>query len=308
MFVQAYIILIFTAKSLGSGKGNAMINIFVATNDAYYPRLKVFANTLVRHNRNVCLAVLYADLSKKNRADFERFAKKINLRYRFVSVDEQRSGSYKLIHQITVETYYRFLMLDIYPSEDRAMWMDIDAIVTGSLSKYYYDDFEGNYVMACPGNNISNHLERLDLPPDGCYFNAGMIIFNLEKIRRDFSRDFLYTAYEENESRIRFSDQDVLNIVFANKVKPEPNRRFNYIITSGQKLSAKEVKLIAKENVVVHFIRHIKPWQYYFQGKSRYLYLAEMFRIYPFRAIGLAIAGELYKLKRNKKTLENSVK
>lgn len=285
-----------------------MINIFVATNDAYYPRLKVFAKTLAKHNRDVWLTVLYADLSKKNRADFEKFAKKLNLHLRFVPVDEQRSGSYKLIHQITVETYYRFLLLDIYPTEDRAMWMDIDAIVTGPLSNYYYDDFEGNYVMACPGNNVSKHLKRLDLHPDGCYFNAGMIIFNLERIRRDFSQDFLYEAYEKNESRILFSDQDVLNIVFADNVKPESNRRFNYIVTSGQKLTFKEVKAIAKENVVVHYIRHIKPWQHYYQGNVRYLYLREMFGVYPFKAIGLAFAGELYKLKRNKKTLENSIK
>ena len=100
----------------------------------------------------------------------------------------------------------------------------------------------------------------------------------------------------------------MLNIVFADKVKAEPARRFNYIITSGTKLTMREVKRIARENVVVHYIRHIKPWQIYYQGNARFLYLREMANIYPFRAIGLAIAGELYKLKRNKKTLENSVK
>jgi lipopolysaccharide biosynthesis glycosyltransferase len=286
----------------------SMMHIFVATNDGYYPRLKVFANTLAKHNDDVYLTILYADLSPKNRADFAKFAKKIRINCRFVSVDEQRSGSYKLIHQITVETYYRFLLLDIYPTQDRAMWMDIDAIVTGDLSKYYYDDFEDNYVMACPGNNVAKHLKRLNLRENGCYFNAGMIIFNLEKIRQDFNNDFLYAAYEENESRILFSDQDVLNIVFADKIKAEPNRRFNYIITSGQKLPMKEVKRIAKENVVVHYIRHIKPWQYYYQGNARFLYLREMAALYPFRALGLVIAGELYKLKRNKKTLENSIR
>lgn len=285
-----------------------MLNIFVATNDSYYPRLRVFANTLAKHNQNVFLTVLYSDLSAKNREGFKKISKKINLDCRLISVNEQRSKKYQLIHQITVETYYRFLLLNIYPDEERAMWMDIDAIVTGDLSTYYYDDFEDNYVMACPGNNVKKHLERLGLNTNGCYFNAGMIIFNLEKIRRDFNNDFLYEAYEKNEARIKFSDQDVLNIVFADKVKQEPNRRFNYIVTSGQKYSFKEIKAIANDNVVIHYIRHIKAWHYYFQGNIRFLYLKEMFCVYPFRAIGLAIAGEFYKLKRNKKTLENSVK
>lgn len=285
-----------------------MKNIFVATNETYYPRLTVFAKTLAKHNRDAFLTILYSDLSEKSQKHFERFARRIHLKYRFLSVDEHRSDTYQLIHQITEETYYRFLLLDIFPTEDRAMWMDIDAVVTGDLSPYYYGNFDGNYVIACPGNNVKKHLNRLGLNPNGCYFNAGMIIFNLSDIRKDFKRDFLYEAYEQNEDKIKFSDQDVLNIVFANKVKPESNRRFNYIVTSGQKQSFKEIKIIEKENAVIHYIRHIKPWQYYFQGNIRFLYLKEMFSVYPLRTIGLAIVGELYKLKKNKKTLENSIK
>ena len=119
-----------------------MVNIFVATNETYYPRLTVFAKTLVKYNRDVLLTILYSDLSQKSRKHFERFADKIHLQYRFLSVDEHRSESYQLIHQITEETYYRFLLLDIFPTEDRAMWMDIDAVVTGDLSLYYNADFE----------------------------------------------------------------------------------------------------------------------------------------------------------------------
>lgn len=285
-----------------------MMNIFVATNDAYYPRLKVFSNTLRKHESNVLLTILFSDLSLKNRRDFEKLSKKIGLDHRFVPVDEKRSGTYKLIHQITTETYYRFLLLDIYPQEERAMWMDIDTIVIGELSPFYYDDFEGNYVIACPGNNERSHLDRLGLDPQGCYFNAGVVIFNLDKIRRDFEKDFLYEAYEKNESRIRFSDQDVLNIVFAGKIKREPARKINYIVISGQKHTFRELRDIERNHSVIHYIRHIKPFQKYYQGKIRLLYLKEMFSVYPFQTLYLLIAGELYKLKKNKKTLENSIK
>lgn len=285
-----------------------MIHVFVATNDAYYPRLKVFAKTLKKHNPQVSLTILHSALSEKNIADFCRFSQKIQLDHRFLSVRESRFNHYKLIHQITVETYYRFLLLDIYPEEERAIWMDIDTVVLGDLSPYYYDDFADNYVIACPGNNVQSHLQRLGLKENGCYFNAGVIVFNLQKIRQDFSRDFLFEAYEKYEDRIRFSDQDVLNIVFADRVKAEPSRRLNYIVMSGQAFSGKQIQTIQKTCAVVHYIRHIKPFQIYYHGRIRFLYLKEMFSVYPLQTMFLAVAGALYSLKPNRKTLENSVK
>lgn len=286
----------------------AMMNILVATNDAYYPRLKIFTNSLSRHCADFSITVLCGDLRKDYREDFLRFCGKNGISARFVEVKDQRSGGYKLIHQITVETYYRFQILEIYPIEDRAIWMDIDTVLLQDIAPLYYDDFEGNYVIACPGNNVEKHLARLGLAPGGCYFNAGVIVFNLERIRKDFAPDFLYDVYEKYEDIIRFSDQDVLNIAFAGKIKGIDSRKYNYIIPSGYRMKPGEFKHIRKNVAVVHYIRHIKPWQYYFQGRIRYLYLKAMLPIYPLQAVGLAIAGELYRLYPRKKTLENSVR
>lgn len=285
-----------------------MMNILVASNDAYYPRLKIFTKSLHAHNENFMISVLFSNLSAKNRDDFIRFTQKLNIPVHFVAVNEQRSAEYKLIHQITVETYYRFQILDVYPTQERAVWMDIDTVVLEDISAFYYDDFDDNYVIACPGNNEKKHLERLGLSPSGCYFNAGIILFNLEKIRKDFQRDFLYEAYEKYEDKIRFSDQDVLNIVFADKIKRESSRRYNYIITSEQKITRRQYQQIKDSVAIVHYIRHIKPWQYYYQGRIRFLYLKAMFPVYPIKTLWLLLAGEVYKLKRNKKTLENSIR
>lgn len=286
-----------------------MMNIFVVSNDAYYPRLKVFARSLVKHNTDqVFLTVLFSELSPDSRADFCDYSKELGIVLRMFPVSEKRSEKYKLIHHITVETYYRFLLLDVFPNEERALWMDIDTVIIGDITPFYYDNFDDNYVIACPGNHEKDHLARLGLNPEGCYFNAGVILFNLNKIRQDFAPDFLYNIYEQYEEVIKFSDQDVLNIAFAGKIKKEPDRRYNFIVTSGQKYSLKEMKTIKNKCAVIHYIRHIKPWQYYYQGKIKYFYFKEMFPLYPFQTVLLVFWGMLYKFKINKKTLENSVK
>ena len=284
-----------------------MINIFTASNDKYYPRLKVFTDSLLKTNRgDFNITVLYSSLSEENIRKYKKFAQKNNFECRFVKADNSRLKGYKLIHQITEETYYRFMFTDVFPVEDRAVWMDIDTVVLDSLSPFYETDFEDNYVVACPGNNEKKHLERLGLDTDGCYFNAGVILFNLKKIRNDFEKNFLFDTYEKNEEKIWFSDQDVMNIAFAGKIKRIDDRKYNYIVMSEQNISRKKYKEIKKNVAVVHYVRHIKPWQVYFSGKIRYIYLKEMLTSYPCKAIFTAIAGELYRFKPHKKTLNNS--
>ena len=156
--------------------------------------------------------------------------------------------------------------------------MDIDTVVLDSLEEFYDSDFDGNYVTACPGNNEKKHLERLGLDTDGCYFNAGVILFNLKKIREDFSADFLFETYEKNEEKIWFSDQDVMNIVFAGKIKRIDDRKYNYIVMSEQNISLKQYNKIKNNIAVIHYVRHIKPWQIYFSGKVRYIYLKAMMK------------------------------
>ena len=285
-----------------------MMNILVATNDTYYPRLKIFTNALRKHSSDFCLHILYSDLHEKDREDFLTFCGKFGIPAKFIPVLQKRSDSYKLIHQITVETYYRFQILDVFPTQERAIWMDIDTVVLQDIAPFYYDDFEDNYVIACPGNNEQKHLSRLGVDPSGCYFNAGVILFNLTKIRQDFTPDFLYVAYETYEEKILFSDQDVLNLVFAGKIKREGARKYNYIIPSEYNMQKGEYRHIRDNVAVVHYIRHIKPWQHYFQGKARYFYLKEMLPLYPVKTVGLFFAGLLYKLNPKKKTLSNSVR
>lgn len=285
------------------------MNILVATDDVYYPRLKIFTNTLSKHDaNNFEITIMHARLSDSNIKDFERFARKKGIRYRFAKLQETRFNSYKLLHQLTVEVYFRFMILQLYPTQSRAMWVDTDTVVRSSLAPFYHQDFEGNCVVACAGNNEKKHLQRLGLNEDGHYFNAGVILFDLDRIRKEFSTYFLFDIYESNEEKIFLADQDVLNIAFSDKVKCAQNRNYNYMVFSGQKIDKEEYRRIKQEAAIVHYIRHIKPWQYYYAGKVKYLYLKEQFALYPLETVKTVVKGFFYMFKKDKKTLENSQK
>lgn len=285
------------------------MNILVATDDVYYPRLKIFTNTLWKQDAgNFEITIMHSRLSRHNIADFEAFAAKKGIRYRFAKIDETRFSGYKLLHQLTVEVYFRFMFLQLYPSASRVMWMDTDTVVRKSLQSFYHQDLEGNHICACSGNNEKRHLARLGLNESGHYFNAGIILFDMDRIRKDYETYFLCDIYESNEEKIFLADQDVLNIAFSDKVKCPPDRNYNYMVFSGQKVDRAEYRKIKNEAAIIHYIRHIKPWQYYYSGRVKYLYLKEQFALYPVKTVKTLILGFFYRFKRNKKTLENSQK
>ena len=286
-----------------------MINIFTTLDDAYYPRLKVFCKSLKKHNKSpIVLTITYYNLSEKNLRDFERFSQKIGLEYRLYKMERERTERLKLIHHIVSEAYNKLFVLDVYPDEERALWIDVDTVVLGDISEFYNCDMGDYYVSGVAETKGALDKIRLGLEESGCYINAGVILFNLTQIRKDFITEDFFALYQNNEDKIRFADQDIVNLAFAKNTKNEKTGLYNYLIRSETKLSLKEVAKLRKEAKIIHFIRHIKPWHYYYQGNARFIYLKEMFPIYPLTSIYLFLAGELYKFKRNKKTLSNSNK
>ena len=284
-----------------------MIQIFTTLSDAYYPRLRVFSRTLRKHTvSSIQLTILHINLSDKNITEFRKISQKMDLNVRFIQVDKKLFEDYKLIHHITPEAYTKLLLLQVYPTEERALWIDVDTIVLRDIQDLYQEDINDVYVLGTPEDKGKLDIERLKLGEDAAYINAGVILFNLKKIREDFSPTKLLEIYDRHRSSIRFADQDVINLAFSSKVKKDENKKYNYTIRSGHKMSKEEKSLIRDNVYIVHYIRHIKPWHFYYQGSARLLYLREMFPIYPFKSVFLLAAGEFYKLFPNKKTLENS--
>ena len=283
------------------------MNIFVALNDTYFPQLMVFISTIAKHmSKKINLTVLYTDLKEKNKSRATKYATSKGISITFRNVNDQRFSNYQLIYNITKETYYRFLVLEVYPTEERAMWMDIDTIVLRDISPFYNMNLGDNYIAGSYGNHVHRHLRRLGLNENGEYINAGIILFNLKKIREDFEKEFLFKCYEENESKISLADQDIINIAFADRIIAMPDRRYNYVVSFGQKFDNNSLEFVKEHAVVIHFIRHIKPWHKEYMGVYKHLYRKTMFPLFPIKTIWLTIQSFFYQFKRNKKTLENS--
>lgn len=122
-------------------------------------------------------------------------------------------------HRITIATYYRLFLTDLLPPNlKKVIYLDGDIIVRGSLVPLWETDIENLAVAVspCDCGYDKEFYERLNYPIELGYFNAGVMLINLDFWRR---HDMLggFTSYiKQNASCIKHADQDVLNYTLRN--------------------------------------------------------------------------------------------
>lgn len=167
------------------------------------------------------------------------------------------------------------LFIAEYLKIDKVLYLDADTLVLDDLSTAYQTDLKNNYVAAVKDGLMYQHPEHIaeiGLAWRGFYFNSGIMLLNLKAIRQD---NIIKSAliYFNTHQEI-FGDQDVLNVVFKDKVAPL-SYRYNCNSTFFEEKSAAFLGKFYEEHVpnppqkvyetaaILHFAGH-KPWTPYF--------------------------------------------
>lgn len=169
------------------------------------------------------------------------------------------------------EIYYRLMLPEILPPDvDRILYMDVDVIVHGPVDELYYSDFEGMDLMAADDSNNTNKVgsfkeivrEKIFKSKEGDirYFNSGILVMNIEKMRHDYPFEVYLRAMEEWDCQMSAPDQDILNYVHYGKVKFIPWEKYDLFakIAFNDGWTYEDVK---NKNMIIHFAG-AKPWNF----------------------------------------------
>lgn len=113
----------------------------------------------------------------------------------------------------------KYYIADVLKDLDKVIYIDSDVLVLQDLNELYAKDIEGKYLAAVkdPSWFFENtHVLELNLEERGFYFNSGVMLMNLAKIRNDNLVAKL-EDYTNNNFRT-YMDQDALNVVVGNDV------------------------------------------------------------------------------------------
>lgn len=198
----------------------------------------------------------------------------------------------------------KFSIPDLLPGIDKVLYLDGDIIVQGDLSILYGWDISRVYCAAVKdiGIGIPKELEKLK----GQYFNSGVMLLNLAKMREDDIREKLceYRATGYN----RFMDQDAFSWVFYGKTLFLPVK-FNLMysvykydtfekIAENYRLEGCTNKIELLETAtIVHLCSREKPWKFYVPKFSD-LFL-KYYKQSPFKDKELVLSEVSFKKNEN---------
>jgi lipopolysaccharide biosynthesis glycosyltransferase len=247
--------------------------IVFSVDDGFLEPFQVALYSLVKHNPWVKVVPIFLVFDHATLSDSSRefLKKKVFTRYG-LNVDmidccdflPDNLDVFNYQH-VSRATFYRlFIARMLDQSFDQAVYLDSDILIAGDISLLY------NQVLTMPVAAIKNYAAseeiRLFGPSGGSYFNAGIIVFNLQVLREKNMQEAYLTLITTEPEKLLCWDQDVLNLIHKNDWEQLP---WMYNVTRHMLESFRIInnnfyrKLNITDIRIIHFDGPSKPWEPY---------------------------------------------
>jgi lipopolysaccharide biosynthesis glycosyltransferase len=183
-------------------------------------------------------------------------------------ISEELSDLPVVQSHINLMTYSRLLMPQLLPSTvHQALYLDCDVLVEGDISQLWDASPSEKALGAvrdrigCVGNQggLSNYQE-LNIGAETPYFNAGVLLFNLDKWRREAISQRVFNYLRKYNHILRFEDQEALNAVLHDDWSEIPARWNQQIVPRFFRAGSNVALPNLIEEGIIHFITGEKPW------------------------------------------------
>lgn len=253
------------------------VNLAYMTDAKYLPYVMVSLDSVMRNKRpstNYHVHIIAEDFSEADNNQIKKMMQK-GLKISIYPAKEKkldishlgRFASYKIALQ-------KLFIADYLPDTNKVLYLDADTLVQTDLSDIYHLDIKEQYAGATKDGlmyQYPEHINGLNLRRH-FYFNSGIMLLNLEKIRQDklSNQALIYL----NTHQDIFGDQDILNVIFKDKVHLL-SYRYNCNSTFFEEKDAAFLSKFYGEPVpdtpqkvyesayILHFAGH-KPWTDWF--------------------------------------------
>ena len=247
------------------------MNLLMTLDDHYLQPCTVMMHSVLSANRSADISfyVIYENLSKDSRETLRRYA---HDKITFHSLLSQCPTS----KRYPKEMYFRLFAPELLPdSLDRILYLDPDLVVINSLSDLYSMDFEGSSFIAA--THVQKffrkfNAHRLNLEENTPYINTGVLLMNLEVLRKEHSGDAIRSYIRENRRKLLLPDQDVFTALYGQKnqncgcVPLQSWRDLSHHHKMTGQMTDISLDWIRQNTVIVHYYGKNKPWKKDYKG------------------------------------------
>lgn len=255
------------------------MEIVCATDSCYVMQTGIMLTSLFENNRgeHIRVHLLHDGITNEKVSQIKRIADVYGQQVVFYKMDESRFSSFPIGREgqnthvgATYATYYRLFLTEVLPPDvNRVIYLDGDIVVMDSLSELWNLDMHGKAIAAVPDcfTDKVDHYNRLRYPMSKGYFNAGVLLVNLDYWREHNMIEAFVKFASENAEILTYHDQDILNCLFQDCKIVLPlmynmlneywfDLRYSLVEWTNDKLIIHG----QRHPVIVHFTGIPKPW------------------------------------------------
>jgi len=249
------------------------MHIAIAFDSNYLVPFYALVTSIFYNNPNQAITVhcIIRGISELEKQKIVKYINNHNSSIYFYVIDEELIANFVVRSQWTTAVYYKIFFPLIVPDTlERLLYLDTDTLVLNNLNTLYNTDFH-HYPLAAVYDNYVKIQPDLGIYEEGCYFNSGVMLFNLKEWKKQHMSEKALDILSNHPEKITYVDQDALNAVLINnwlRIPEKFNLLYSYI---PQDLPKSLFKDFLKDKVVIHFTLH-RPWSCLCQNRFRYLY------------------------------------
>ena len=213
-------------------------------------------------------------------------------RVEWLAVDASQLAGSPVSGHVNLVSYYRILIPRMLPSHvRRVIYLDSDLIVRSDLSRLWAHELGGHPCIAvqdCSAPYIDSaqaapnfsachsyigchepvpNFRTLKLNPRAAYFNAGVLLMDLDAWRKEDLSDQLLACLRDQRKHVRWWDQYALNVVLNERscaLDPRWNQGSHiYLYPSWQRSPFDRSSYLQQREdpYIIHFTTRHKPWR-----------------------------------------------
>lgn len=256
------------------------MNIVFATSDLYSKPAHITIKSLCINNIEADeLNIFYVEngLTDQSKNRLISLVEEYGRTIHFIPMPEDFKNITGLLRTNAIAYSYCYFQ-DILPeSVDKVLLLEGDTIVVDSLESFYSMDIDNYYLAGTDDLQSKYCKEKLGLNKNSPYFNSGVMLLNLKKMRKDNITPRITEIIKSGKYKFLYEVQDEMNVLFEGKIKiipPKYNCTTSILLFDYKDMiryrrpstcCSYEDFMEAKKNpVVVHFTKNqiiqARPW------------------------------------------------
>lgn len=256
------------------------MNVMYTCDNNYVWLMGISTISLFENNKGIedlKVYLLGENISQENKAELKKIGDKYNREVEVIDVPKLNIPPSLVSARWPLSAFTRLFSGVILPSRiSKILYLDCDTIITGDISGLDNVQFNGNIAMGVKDCISGTYKQNVGLDKNSPYINAGVILFDMDALRKVDITCEIESYMEKYEKLINYADQDILNGMFKGKIG-ELDPKFDVMTIDVvhtyeeiQKLrrptnfySEEEIEKAKQNPAIVHYTTNmvvVRPW------------------------------------------------